>query len=105
MIRSNAPINVVYAICFVVVLIGAINWLIYGAYRLHHRRNSTLALEPIEDLFAWVQHLIGPESTFYFQNSIYILVGIAAILLLVARFTVVVETKLHGVETRQAYVQ
>jgi uncharacterized membrane protein YuzA (DUF378 family) len=92
--------------CFVLVLIGAINWLVCGAYRIYHRRNSTLALEPIEDLFAWVQHLIGQESTFYFQNGVYILVGIAAIFLLLARFTVIVETKIDQVrETRQAYVQ
>jgi uncharacterized membrane protein YuzA (DUF378 family) len=106
MIRSNTAIKVTYAICFVLVLIGAINWLVWGSYRLHHRKDFNR--EPIEDLFSWIEYLFPDEVsrpvTFYTQNVLYIVVGVAAVLLLVAHLTVVKEIARQR-DTRQAYVR
>jgi len=107
MIESNATIRVFYSISFVFVVIGAINWLVFASYRIHHR--STHTLEPIEDLFTWLQHIVpgayGQEITFWIQNVVYILVGIAGLLVFLARLLTLVNVKEARVgDARRAYV-
>ena len=92
--------EVVYAVCFVLVLIGALNWLAYACWRFAYRDEP----RPIEDLFAWTEQITGSSVAFYIQNVVYLLVGAAAIILLILHLTVVRRRERFVRDTRQDYV-
>ena len=97
---DNARYEIVYAVCFVLVLVGALNWLAYACWRLTQNNERT----PIEDLFAWTEQILGSLAAFYIQNVVYLLVGAAAIVLLVLHLTVIRRRERFIQETRQDYV-
>ena len=97
---DNGRYEIVYAVCFVLVLVGALNWLAYGCWRFTQHDE----MRPIEDLFAWTEQVVGSRAAFYIQNVVYVLVGLAAVVLLILHLTVIRRRERFLVDTRQAYV-
>lgn len=69
--------RVLLAVCVAFTLLGAVNWLAVGTYRM--AASAHLPQQPVEDLFAFLAQIVGNGGAFWLQNLVYVAVGLAGL--------------------------